>query len=57
MTYRRALNPNMLTVGELGRVIGLAPDTIRKTRSAVPEHPLFSKAFKTGRGENSPLHW
>lgn len=24
---------------------------------SVPNHPLFSKAFKPGRGENSPLHW
>ncbi|MBS9371579.1 hypothetical protein [Rhodococcus sp. B50] len=57
MTYRRALNPNMLTIHELGKLIGRAPATIRKDRMATPGHPLFGKAIKRGPGSNSPLLW
>jgi hypothetical protein len=58
MTYRRALNPSMLTINELGLLVDLSPSTIRKRRIGDPKHPLFGKAaFKTGTGSNSPLRW
>ncbi|QOV97225.1 hypothetical protein [Rhodococcus pyridinivorans] len=57
MTYRRALNPRMLTIHELGKLIGRAPSTIKKDRMSHPDHPLFGKAIKNGSAPNSPLLW
>jgi hypothetical protein len=57
MTYRRALNPRMLTIHELGRLVGCAPATIKKHRVTDPNHPLYGKAIKRGSAPNSPLLW
>jgi len=47
----------MLTIHELGKLIGRAPATIRKDRMATPDHPLFGKAIKNGSASNSALLW
>lgn len=57
MTYKRALNPAQMTLGEVAYAIGRRPVTIKRYRMNPDAHPFFHKAFKRGVGANSPLLW